>query len=1129
MGKALTKAAAKAFNDGNYAYALRIYRQLTVLLGGRLFDANIKLCLKRIQGQNLKDAEANISLQQLKVAAVMDDFTFQSYSPECNLLQLTPDHLLSELEAFQPDLLFIESAWRGKDELWNRKISNLSTELRSALEWCREHAVPTVFWNKEDPVHFETFLTTAQQFDHVFTTDLDCIGRYKAALGHDRVYLLPFACQPRDSNPVELYERKDAFCFAGAYYVRYPERTRDLEGYVKDLPAFRPLEIFDRNFGKDDPNYQFPAEYQPFIVGTLPFSEIDKAYKGYRYSINLNSVKQSQTMFARRVYELLGCNTITVSNYSRGVRLMFGDLVVTSDSGSEIVRRLQRLEGDAEYSGKFRLAGLRKVMSEHTYRHRLGYIVQKALGAVPEGPLPTILVLSVADDAAAMQRLLAQFEAQTHARRRLLLIVDDAVEPVAATAACVSIVRACELTESVLRTCAAPHTWAAVWSAADYYGPNYLLDLAIATTYSEADVIGKVAHFVHGAQGLTLVNEPAAFRPATALAARRAAIRVARLLGAITSATELRALTAHTWHAETMGSMLAIDPYNYCANGATAQVETSVAPQVGDLPLDSGLPMAELIRLAENVPPTPEHQPGAGQVGGAELADLLGAIRHPHVRCELRNGQIHVQSTLPEGKHEYFHARTELQPKALRGGGPLKYHLEATPGLNLQLMIAFQDDKRQKISHVVQLVNRNHSVDVPPGAASIRLALRVFGPGNAALKSLLWDHRRIDPPTILGRGEHLLLTNQYPSYDDLYRYGFVHSRVKAYLRHGERVDVFRLRDRVSTSYHEFENVDCITGSAQALDEMLASGRYRSVLVHFLDPAMWAVLSKHVDRLRVIVWVHGAEIQPFHRREFNYVTEAERDAAQRQSDARMAFWRQVLKPLHPNLTLVLVSRYFAEEVMKDLGIRLPEGQYRVIHNPIDTELFSYVPKYPEHRKKILSIRPFASATYANDISVKAILELSQRPGFDDLEFHFIGDGPLYEATVAPLRGLRNVRLERRFLRRTEIAALHRDYGVFLCPTRMDTHGVSRDEAMASGLVPVTTSVAAVPEFVDQKCGMLVPAEDHVSLANAVRAIAEDEILFDRLSRAAAARVRTQADEVIVVMQELTLFRCQVPDD
>ncbi len=1124
MGKALSRSASDAFSQGRYQEALGLYRQLSSLLGSKLFDANIKLCQKRIQSALPKRFFSPAALKQLKVAAVMDDFTFHSYDPECTLLQLTPDAVLSELESFKPDLLFIESAWRGKDELWNRKISNLSTELRAALEWCRSHAVPTVFWNKEDPVHFETFLTTAQQFDHVFTTDLDCIGRYKAALGHERVYLLPFACQPLESNPIERYERKDAFCFAGAYYVRHPERTRDLEDYVKTLPAFRTLEIFDRNFGKDDPNYQFPSEYSPYIVGTLPFKEIDKAYKGYRYSINLNSVKQSQTMFARRVYELLASNTLTVSNYSRGVRLMFGDLVITSDSGSEIIGRLQPFSDDEERAGKLRLAGLRKVMTEHTYRHRLAYLAQKALNASVDDALPDMLVIAVAIDDAAVRRLVSQFTKQTYTRRQLLLIVDGDGEFQPNTEPRVKIVRRTDFALAMLHGELEKSTWVAVWAADDHYGPNYLKDLAIATTFCDADVIGKTAHYAYGSENISFVDGSTAYRPAKAVEARRAAIRAARFLATVQSADDLFALMAITWRAGEASSILGIDPYNYCAHGATAPLSAQIDLRVDDLPLDTGLSTRELMEQAEQIPPTPELPRGASSVSAAQLAELLGAIRHAHVTFELRDDHLYVQSSLPDGKHEYFYVRADLRPIELDKAGPLKFHVEATPGINLQLMVAFHDDKGKKISHVVQPVNRNNSADVPPGSKFIRLALRVFGPGQAALKSLLWEHRRIEPPAILGRGHHLLLTNQYPSYDDLYRHGFVHTRVKAYLRHGERVDIFRLRDKASTTYHEFEDIDCITGSAQALDEMLSTGSYLSVLVHFLDPAMWEILRKHVDRVRVIVWIHGAEIQPFHRREYNYtnMSEDERSYARRQSEARLTFWQQLLRPMHPNVTLVFVSRYFAEEVMQDLGFRLPEGQYRAIHNPIDTELFSYVPKNPEQRRKILSIRPYASATYANDLSVKAILELSKNPGFEQLEFLLIGDGPLFETTVAPLRHLKNVRLARRFLRRNELAAIYRDYGIFLCPTRSDTHGVSRDEAMASGLVPVTSCVAAVPEFVDESCGFLSAPEDFRGLAAAIEHLSQSPDDFLKASAAAAERVRRQASSNLVVPLELEIF-------
>ena len=171
-------------------------------------------------------------------------------------------------------------------------------------------------------------------------------------------------------------------------------------------------------------------------------------------------------------------------------------------------------------------------------------------------------------------------------------------------------------------------------------------------------------------------------------------------------------------------------------------------------------------------------------------------------------------------------------------------------------------------------------------------------------------------------------------------------------------------------------------------------------------------------------------------------------------------------------------------MEDLGFRLPESHYEVVHNPIDTDLFAYHPKSTEQCKKILSIRPYTSRTYANDLSVKVILALTGKPYFKDLEFRMIGDGKLFDEALAPLRGYSNVYIEGLYLTQAEIAAFHREYGISLCPTRMETQGVSRNEAMSSGLVPITNAVAAIPEFVDDSCGILAPSEDAEAMAHGI---------------------------------------------
>ncbi|KGG92185.1 hypothetical protein P245_12325 [Comamonas thiooxydans] len=1057
--------------------------------------------------------------QRLKVACIMDEFTFGSYEPECTTQQLTPNHWKAELEEFQPELLFIESAWRGKDELWGSKVGHTSQELQGIVAWCRTKNVPTVFWNKEDPVHFETFLTTAKLFDHVFTTDIDCIHRYKAALGHEQVYLLPFACQPANNNPIETYERKDAFCFAGAYYVKYPERTRDLGNFVEALPAFRPLEIYDRNFGKNDPNYQFPAEYQPYIVGTLPFDQIDKAYKGYRYAINLNSIKQSQTMFARRVFELLASNTVTVSNFSRGVRLLFGDLVITTDSGDNMVRRLSKIANDETHSRKLRLAALRKVMQEHTYTQRMAYVVSKATGQTPQRTLPTIAVVALVVSQAELNSVLNHYLRQSYAHRSLLIVAEgfEPLKPVAA--ADVHLVLASEINGQTLHTTLGEVDWVAAMIPQDYYGPHYLLDIALATRYSRADVIGKAAYFMCTNGALGLRHADAAYRPATALPARSAALRLQLVAGTLL----MEWLYGLTTRQVGTNNGLSIDEFNYCRNGGDSTLHDEVSACVDDLPgLNTGIGIDELLMRAEAIAPAVTDHDGSTALTGKQLAADFGKAPSAAIKLEVEYDHWRIESALPDGKHEYLYATTQHSLESLGVSNQLKFYFDITPGLNIQLVIVFLDAQRQKISHAIKHSNRNQEVDIPVGSAFIRFGLRFYAGGSAEIKELVLGHRNLQPAEMLGKAEHLILTNHYPSYEDLYRNGFVHSRVRAYREHGVRCDVFRLRPKEAVSFHEFEDVDVTTGSQEVLHKMLCSGQYKSVLVHFLDPAMWEVLQHHVDRIKVVVWVHGAEIQPWHRRDFNNENEDQRTVAKMKSDKRMEFWRELLLEIPSNLKLVFVSRSFAEDVMEDLGFRIPEGQYAIIHNPINTELFGYQEKPVEQRKKVLSIRPYASKVYANDLMVKAILQLSKKPFFYDLEFRLIGDGQLFEETLEPLRQFSNVYIEQRFLTQSEIALLHKEYGIFLCPSRMDTQGVSRDEAMSSGLVPITNSVAAIPEFVDESCGILAGAEDHLDLANGVCRLYENSDLFTVMSRNGAELIRKSRSARDIIAAEIYMF-------
>ena len=367
-------------------------------------------------------------LHDIRIAVVMDDFSFAGFAPDCTAIALSASNWLQQVMHFRPQLLLVESAWWGEGKSWHRKVSEAAPELRDLIAWCKQHQVPTVFWNKEDPVHFERFLITAGLFDVVFTTDIDCIPHYKRALGHERVHVLPFACQPAVHHPIQQFPRSPTASFAGSYYVRFAQRIRDLRSVLDAVSQLMAVDIFDRYLDSPDNNYRFPTEYRRMVKGTLQVDQVHRAYKGYAFGINMNTVKDSTTMFARRVFELLGSGTVVLSNESVGVRQFFGDVVLCSDSTQDLVQRLSPLVRDPVHRARQALLGVRAVMLQHTYAHRLDAIVQRALFRIGFlAALPPVLLMSQASTIEQLQGLLGNALHQSHQDWRMVIVMSEEI------------------------------------------------------------------------------------------------------------------------------------------------------------------------------------------------------------------------------------------------------------------------------------------------------------------------------------------------------------------------------------------------------------------------------------------------------------------------------------------------------------------------------------------------------------------------------------------------------------------------------------------------------------------------------------------------------------------------------
>ena len=331
-------------------------------------------------------------LAELTVGIIADEFTLEGMRGESTLVELRPESWRQQVDAQPLDALLVESAWEGVDGLWKQKIGYYDDErfstLKAILEHCNTLGIPTIFWNKEDPVHFNRFSRTAAHFDHVFTTDSDCIRRYKADAGprQQTVASLSFYAQPRLHNILPSDRAYDhSVAYAGSYYGdRYKARSKEL-ATILDVAKNHGLAIYDRQHLNPESPYRFPANLARFVRGGLSYVEMVDAYKAHPVHVNVNSVDGSPTMFSRRVMEVAASGSAVLSGRGVGVQQVMNGLVPVVERPEEVDLLVTEWMNNEPARIRDAWLAYRHVHRGHTAAHRLAYVLRTA-GLVVEAP-----------------------------------------------------------------------------------------------------------------------------------------------------------------------------------------------------------------------------------------------------------------------------------------------------------------------------------------------------------------------------------------------------------------------------------------------------------------------------------------------------------------------------------------------------------------------------------------------------------------------------------------------------------------------------------------------------------------------------------------------------------------------
>tara|TARA_Y100000766_G_C18914134_1_gene610080 strand:+ start:1222 stop:5316 length:4095 start_codon:yes stop_codon:yes gene_type:complete len=459
----------------------------------------------------LPHKQTSKSKRELNVVCVLDQFTFDSLSYEMNLHPLPKKGWKEFLQDGDFDFFLAESIWKGHDEQWIWAMSSPNSpngeKFKEVLEYCNDIGLKKVFWNKEDPVNYDRFISTAKQFDVIFTSDNRSIPQYVNDCGHENIHSMPFACQPIIHNPIRNKLPVHSICFAGSWYVReHGDRKRQTKLLV-DASRKYGLHIYDRFYGTNDAN-RFPSNYSMFVRGSMPYEECCMAYRAYKLFLNVNSVMNSDTMFSRRVFEILASSTHVLSTPSEGMEKMLPHGITVVDSLNDANDAISHLLANDEERQKSAHLGYRHVMNNHTYSHRVGEMLDIiGIESVVSSENPLVSLVTCTNRPDMISNIMRNYRRQTWENRELIIVIDCediAFEEIKTSLGNQENVIIHKVANGLsLGHCfnagmeLSKGDFIAKFDDDDLYGPDYIADQLLPFKYTDADIVGKLCTFMY--------------------------------------------------------------------------------------------------------------------------------------------------------------------------------------------------------------------------------------------------------------------------------------------------------------------------------------------------------------------------------------------------------------------------------------------------------------------------------------------------------------------------------------------------------------------------------------------------------------------------------------------------------
>lgn len=307
-----------------------------------------------------------------QIAIIADIFTYKNMESLFNLNYIPNDNLLERFDPSRYDVLFCESVWLGIDNSWKCEFNlfgtkKYGTKIKYIVDKFRSLGKKTIFYSKEDPYGFESFKAVSMLFDIVITTDNRSVEKYETYFAENfaegkldrkiEVMSYPFTINPIINNPMNSVKRKTynfnnniLIGYPGSYFSNIEERCDSMLNSLDKILDVAHIDIYDRNFLLNKQTHQvaqftqqkgknvFPDRFKKYIKNCVltPEQVNEFVYKSYKYVLNFNTIKDSDTMCSRRAIELAGCGTNIISDKSVALEKMYDGEILFFDKINDI-------------------------------------------------------------------------------------------------------------------------------------------------------------------------------------------------------------------------------------------------------------------------------------------------------------------------------------------------------------------------------------------------------------------------------------------------------------------------------------------------------------------------------------------------------------------------------------------------------------------------------------------------------------------------------------------------------------------------------------------------------------------------------------------------------------------------